>query len=285
MQAHQVLDRQDDHFKLARVDPDKKAFASKEQAQDSVAANVKALSDLQEKLFAEGKHAVLILFQGMDTSGKDSMIKHVMSGVNPQGCKVHSFKAPTAEEISHGYLWRHSAALPAKGRIGIFNRSYYEEVTIARVHKEVLESENVPQKNHKTIWAQRYEEINNFEKYLVANGFCLLKFFLHISGEEQTKRLLKRVNDPDHHWKFDVSDIREREFWNDYQNAYEQAFIHTSSAWAPWHIIPADDKWDARATVSGILVRTLQTLNPQFPKLTPEGERNLARAKKLLLHG
>lgn len=259
-------------------------FKNEEEAKEKLLLDINELSDLQERLFAEAKHAVLVIFQGMDTSGKDSMIKHVMSGVNPQGCEVHSFKAPTSEEHRHGYLWRHSLVLPGRGKIGIFNRSYYEEVTISRVHRDVLQSENLSNEDSNgEIWKRRFEEINNFEKYLTENGYVVLKFFLHICAKEQKERLLKRIEDPKKHWKFDVSDIREREYWSDYQKAYEDAFNHTSTKWAPWIIVPSDHKWSARMTVAQIIVETLDRLKPRYPKLTPAGEEQLKKAKKLLI--
>lgn len=251
------------------------SFKKEDEAKEQLLRDAEKLADLQERLFAEGKRSVLVIFQGMDTSGKDSMIKHVMSGVNPQGCEVHSFKAPTAEEVRHGYMWRHSLVLPARGKIGIFNRSYYEEVTIARVHSDLHEKQ-------KNIWKHRFEDINNFEKYLSHNDFIVLKFFLHISPEEQKKRLLRRIEDTKRHWKFDVSDIREREFWDDYQAAYEDAFNHTNTEWAPWIMVPSDHKWSARVQVAQRIVAALEDLDPQFPKLSPSGEEQLKKAKKLL---
>lgn len=257
-------------------------FKKEVETREQLETDIEKLAALQEKLYAEGKRALLVVFQGMDTSGKDSMIKHVMSGINPQGCEVHSFKAPTPEEHRHGYLWRHSLALPSRGKIGIFNRSYYEDVTIARVHHEVLKSENLPKDQDPKIWHKRFEEINAFENYLSNNGYVILKFFLHISAAEQKKRLLKRIEDPDKHWKFDVSDIREREYWDAYQSAYEDAFNHTSTDHAPWIIVPADHKWSARASVAHIIVEAIERLKPRYPELTPSGKAALKKAKKLL---
>jgi len=251
-----------------------KPFKDEEAAKEKLASDIKKLSDLQEKLFAESKQALLIVFQGMDTSGKDSVIKHVMKGINPQGCEVHSFKRPTPEELRHDYLWRHNVALPVRGKIGIFNRSYYEDVTVVRVHKPGA---------HKKLWLNRFNEINNFERYLTENGFTILKFFLHLSEEEQKKRLLARIDDKEKHWKFDVSDISEREYWEEYQEAYEDVLRHTSTKNAPWIIIPADFKWSAHLTVAHFTVKALEKIGPQFPKLSASRETEIRKARKLLL--
>lgn len=248
-------------------------FKNEEAGKEKLASDIKKLAELQEKLFAESKQALLIVFQGMDTSGKDSTIKHVMSGINPQGCEVHSFKRPTSEEQLHDYLWRHNVALPQKGKIGIFNRSYYEDVTVVRVHKPG---------NHKKLWLNRFEEINNFERYLTDNGFTILKFFLHLSEEEQKERLLARIDDKNKHWKFDVSDISEREYWKEYQKAYEDVLKHTSTKNAPWIIVPADFKWSARLTAAHFIVKALEKIGPQFPKMTSQRETEIKKARKLL---
>jgi PPK2 family polyphosphate:nucleotide phosphotransferase len=250
------------------------SFRDEEAAKEKLQQDILKLAELQEMLFAEGKQGLLVIFQGMDTSGKDSVIKHVMSGVNPQGCGVHSFKAPTPEENRHDYLRRHSMALSGRGKISIFNRSYYEDVTIARVHQKALKSGK--------LWEHRFEEINNFEKYLTENGYLILKFFLHISPEIQKERLLKRIEDPKKHWKFDVSDIREREFWSDYQSAYQDAFNHTSTDYAPWIVVPADYKWSARVTVAHLIVEALERMKPRYPSLSVAGEAQLKKARKLL---
>jgi PPK2 family polyphosphate:nucleotide phosphotransferase len=260
------------------------AFKNEEEAKEKLAKDIKKLSHLQEILYAEGRRSVLIIFQGMDTSGKDSMIKHVMRGVNPQGCEVHSFKAPSHEELAHGYLWRCQQLVPARGKIGIFNRSYYEEVTIARVHRAILEAQDLPLGSMgKNLWKRRFEEINQFEEYLTQNGTVVLKFFLHISEDEQKKRILERIQDPQKHYKFDVSDIREREYWKKYLQAYEDAFAHTHSKWAPWHIVTADHKWSARVRVAEVIVKTLEGMKLKFPHLTKQGEENLKKARSLLL--
>lgn len=264
-------------LKLSQVDTKATAaFASEEDAKQKLSRDIAKLADLQERLFAEGKKAVLVIFQGMDTSGKDSTIKHVMSGLNPQGCHVTSFKTPSSEERRHDFLRRYVLALPGRGKIGIFNRSYYEDVTITRVHQE-LKGEQ--------IWSQRFDQIARFEEYLSDNGYAICKFFLHVSKEEQRQRLLKRIADPNKHWKFDWSDIRERESWTKYQHAYEEAIRNTASTFAPWIIIPADHKWSARLLVADVLVETLESLRPRYPKLTSESATKLKHARKLLGKG
>ena len=262
-------------FKLSKVNTQATgAFSNEEEAKLKISRDIAKLADLQERLFAEGKKGLLIIFQGMDTSGKDSTIKHVMTGLNPQGCKVTSFKRPSEEENRHDYLRRHSLALPGVGNIGIFNRSYYEEVTTVRVHGDF--------KNRK-IWNQRFEEICAFEKYLTHNNYVIRKVFLHISEEEQRQRLLRRIDDPNKHWKFDWSDVTEREYWREYQIAYEEAIANTASAFAPWIVIPADHKWCARMAMSHVLVETLESLRPRYPTSTAENATKLRRARKLLL--
>jgi PPK2 family polyphosphate:nucleotide phosphotransferase len=219
----------------------------------------------------------------MDAAGKDSTIKHVMSGVNPQGCQVFSFKSPSEEELDHDYLWRSMKSLPERGRIGIFNRSYYEELLIVRVHPEILKKQqlpNFPQNNH--IWKQRFEEINNFEKYLFNNGVIVLKFFLNVSKSVQKRRFLERIESPDKNWKLSVSDVRERAFWDDYMDAYEQVFNHTSTEFAPWYIVPADRKWFTRLVVADIICQKLQELNLQYPQMSEEHKQQLLAAKKTL---
>jgi PPK2 family polyphosphate:nucleotide phosphotransferase len=219
----------------------------------------------------------------MDAAGKDSTVKHVMSGVNPQGCQVFSFKAPSAEELDHDYLWRSFKALPERGRIGIFNRSYYEEVLAVRVHPEILATQQLPHlPKGDRIWHQRFEEINNFEKYLVNNGIVVLKFFLNVSKEEQKKRFLERINLPEKNWKFSLADLQVRKFWDDYMNAYEDVFNHTSTDHAPWHVIPADRKWFTRLAVADIVCTKLKELNLQYPQMNPEHLQELSQAKTLL---
>ena len=241
------------------------------------------LAKYQDVLYAQNSYSLLIIFQAMDAAGKDSTIKHVMSGVNPQGCQVFSFKSPSEEELDHDYLWRSMKSLPERGRIGIFNRSYYEELLIVRVHPEILKKQqlpNFPEGNQ--IWKQRFEEINNFEKYLVNNGVIVLKFFLNVSKSVQKKRFLARIDSPEKHWKFSASDIQERAFWNDYMNAYEQVFRHTSTEVAPWYIVPADRKWFTRLVVADIICTKLQELNLQYPQISEEHKRQLLVAKKSL---
>ncbi|MEA5552463.1 polyphosphate kinase 2 family protein [Anabaena cylindrica UHCC 0172] len=258
-------------------------FHKKTDAKKKLKAGIKELANYQNILYAQNTYALLIIFQAMDAAGKDSTIKHVMSGVNPQGCQVFSFKAPSDEDLDHDYLWRSMKALPERGRIGIFNRSYYEELLVVRVHPEILEKQQlhyVPQDNK--IWQQRFEEINNFEKYLVNNGIIVLKFFLNVSKKEQKNRFLDRIETPEKHWKFSDSDVKERGFWNDYMTAYEQVFNHTSTEAAPWHIIPADHKWFTRLVVSEIICKKLQQLNLQYPSVSEEHKQKLLQAKKML---
>jgi PPK2 family polyphosphate:nucleotide phosphotransferase len=219
----------------------------------------------------------------MDAAGKDGTIKHVMSGVNPQGCQVFSFKAPSSEELDHDYLWRCFRALPERGRIGIFNRSYYEEVLIARVHPEILAGQQLPESlKDKQIWNRRFEEINNFEKYLVNNGIIVLKFFLNVSKQAQKKRFLERIDLPEKNWKFSAGDAKERAFWDDYMNAYEDMFNHTSTEWAPWHIIPADHKWFTRLAVATVITNQLKSLNLKYPTVNEAHKKDLVEAKALL---
>lgn len=219
----------------------------------------------------------------MDAAGKDSTIKHVMSGINPQGCQVFSFKQPSAEELDHDYLWRSFKALPERGRIGIFNRSYYEEVLVVRVHPELLERQQLPPSSKgKNIWQQRFEEINNFERYLVDNGIIVLKFFLHVSKTEQKERFLKRINRPEKNWKFSLSDAQERKHWDAYMKAYEAAITHTSTPWAPWHVIPADKKWFTRLAVAYFIYEKMQALNLSYPEVEPDHLQRLKEAKFVL---
>lgn len=255
----------------------------KSNAKGQLKEGIEALAEYQDVLYAQNTHAVLIIFQAMDAAGKDSTIKHVMSGINPQGCQVHSFKAPSTEELNHDYLWRCSKALPERGRIGIFNRSYYEEILVTRVHPEILDqrplSVSVIDNN---IWERRFEEINNFEKHLVNNGTIILKFFLNVSKEEQKERFLERINRPEKNWKFSVNDAKERAFWDDYMSVYEDMFNHTSTKYAPWYIIPADHKWFTRLVVAGIIYTQLKELNLKYPSLSKEQHKELLKAKEIL---
>jgi PPK2 family polyphosphate:nucleotide phosphotransferase len=268
---------------LQDYDPaDTGKFESKESAQVKLAAGILQLAEYQNILYAQNKFAVLIIFQAMDAAGKDSTIKHVMSGVNPQGCQVFSFKSPSTEELDHDYLWRTHKAMPERGRIGIFNRSYYEEALIVRVHPELLAAQSLPDLDLKQIWSQRFQEINDFERYLTNNGTVIIKFFLHVSKQEQKRRFLGRINEPEKHWKFSAQDIQERAYWDDYQAAYTDIFNHTSTAAAPWHIIPADRKWFTRLTVADIICDRLQQMDLAYPKISDEQRAQLAIAKKAL---
>jgi PPK2 family polyphosphate:nucleotide phosphotransferase len=259
-------------------------FKDKPAAQEKVAENIGRLQELQEKLYAQDTFAILIILQALDAAGKDGVIKHVMSGVNPQGCHVTSFKAPSPEELDHDYLWRAARALPQRGMIGIFNRSYYEEVLVVRVHPELLKHQKLPlQTRGKDIWERRFNQINNFEKYLVENGILLLKFFLNVSKEEQCKRFIERIEQPEKNWKFSAGDFQERQYWNDYQKAYEDCFSNTSTPWAPWFIIPADHKWFTRLAVSEVIVRFLDRMDLKFPEVSKEHRAQLQEARKKLV--
>lgn len=258
-------------------------YLTKEDANLELQESIKLLADYQDILYAQDTYALLIIFQALDAAGKDGTIKHVMSGINPQGCQVYSFKAPSTEDLDHDYLWRSFKALPERGRIGIFNRSYYEEVLVVRVHPALLERQKLPEKaKDKNIWKRRFEEINNFEKYLVNNGIIVLKFFLNLSKDEQKKRFLARIERPEKNWKFSASDAKEREFWDDYQKAYEDVFNHTSTEWAPWYIIPADRKWFTRLAVSNIISFKLKELDLKYPTLNAERMQQLLKAKEVL---
>jgi PPK2 family polyphosphate:nucleotide phosphotransferase len=245
---------------------------------------VKELAKQQDRLYAQDTYSLLMVFQAMDAAGKDGTIRHVMSGINPQGCQVYSFKAPSAEERDHDYLWRSMKALPERGRIGIHNRSYYEEVLVARVHPEILASQQLPADcKGNGVWKSRFEQINNFERYLHDNGTRILKFYLNVSKGEQKRRFLERIDQQEKNWKFSVNDAKERSFWKDYMNAYEDVFRHTSTKYAPWYIIPADNKWFMRLAVAAITYRTLDKLDLKYPTLTAEKKQGLAEAKKVLL--
>jgi PPK2 family polyphosphate:nucleotide phosphotransferase len=258
-------------------------FPNKKEATEKLQAGIEQLAHYQDMLYAQDTYALLLIFQAMDAAGKDGTIKHVMSGVNPQGCDVSSFKAPSAEELNHDYLWRCAKRLPERGRIGIFNRSYYEEVLVARVHPEILEAQRLPPAlRGKRIWKRRFEEINNFEKYIVNNGVVVLKFFLNVSKAEQKKRFLERIDRPEKNWKFSASDAKERACWDDYQNAYEDAFNYTSTAWAPWHVIPADHKWFTRLAVASIILDALKNLKLSYPTVSAERKQELLEAREIL---
>jgi PPK2 family polyphosphate:nucleotide phosphotransferase len=274
-------------FRLKDYDPADTAglkSETKQEAQGLLQRGIELMADLQDKLYAEDRWGVLFIFQAMDAAGKDGTIKHVMSGLNPQGVQVYSFKSPSAEELDHDFLWRTSKCLPERGRIGIFNRSYYEEVLVVKVHPELLRSEKLPPELiTKHIWEQRYEDINNFEKYLADNGIVVRKFFLNVSKKEQKRRFLARLDDRHKNWKFSTSDIKERAFWDDYQNAYENMVQHTASEHAPWYVVPADNKWFTRLVVGAVVADTLVKIDPKYPKLDKAKLADLEKAKELLL--
>jgi PPK2 family polyphosphate:nucleotide phosphotransferase len=262
---------------------DTNGLTSKSEAHTRLAEGLDLLVDYQDKLSAQDTYGVLLILQGLDAAGKDSTIKHVMSGVNTQGVEVHSFKVPSAEELDHDFLWRHQRALPERGRIGIHNRSHYEEVLVARVHPEVLARERLPEASRTDdIWNQRYREINDWERYLRDNGIRVVKVLLNLSKREQAKRLIRRIERPEKSWKFSISDIRERERWDDYQKAFEGMLTHTSTEWAPWYVVPADHKWFSRLATAAILIRTLAEIDPQYPEATPELRRDMHAARAAL---
>ena len=258
-------------------------WMKKKEAEQTLAEGIQVLAEMQDKLYAQDNYGVLMILQALDAAGKDGTIKHVMSGVNPQGVDVHSFKSPSADELDHDYLWRNFVALPRRGHIGIFNRSYYEEVLVVRVHPEYLDRQKMPPHlKGKDIWKRRFAEINNFEKYLVDNGIVVLKFFLHVSKEEQRKRFLERTERPEKNWKFSAADMNERQYWDDYMTAYEDMFNHTSTEWAPWYIVPADHKWFSRLAVAAGLYHTLDKLNLAYPVVSEEQKQALQTARQQL---
>lgn len=274
-------------FRLKDWDPaDTHGMKSPEHAAELLRHCAERVNDLQEKLYAHNRWALLVIFQGMDAAGKDSAIKHVMSGVNPQGCDVWPFKTPSNEELNHDYLWRAHKCVPERGEIGIFNRSYYEEVLVVRVHQELLNKEKLPDGFvSRGIWEERYDEINAFEKYLTKNGVMIVKFFLHLSKEEQKRRFLERLEDSRKNWKFSAADIREREYWGDYQAAYEEMIQGTATKRAPWYVVPADNKWFARVVVAATISDTLEGLKLKFPDVDEVKKKELNRVKKMLLGG
>jgi PPK2 family polyphosphate:nucleotide phosphotransferase len=263
----------------------KPIYKSKDQYQEILARHIDELSGLQNILYADNRYAILLIFQAMDAAGKDGAIKHVMSGVNPQGCQVFSFKHPSPEELDHDFLWRTTRDLPLRGQIGIFNRSYYEEVLIARVHPQILKAEQIPEDllSSKTIWEERYRSIRDLEKHLYYNGTRVIKFFLHLSKEEQRRRFLKRLDDPSKNWKISPTDIKERKFWKDYMKAYEACLSATSSPKSPWFIVPADDKENAHLIISQVIVDTLKSLKMSFPQADPQRQKELLQMRKALL--
>jgi PPK2 family polyphosphate:nucleotide phosphotransferase len=271
-------------LKLKDFDPgDTSHWRSKEQAEQALQEGIVRLADMQDKLYAQDRWSVLLIFQAMDAAGKDGAIKHVMSGVNPQGCQVYSFKAPSSEELQHDWLWRTTCKLPERGHIGIFNRSYYEEVLVVRVHSDLLKGERIPPALiGKNIWEERFEDIRHFEKHLARNGTVVRKFFLHLSKDEQKDRFLARLDDPEKNWKFSADDIRERNFWDDYQKAYEEMIQNTATDDAPWFVIPADHKWFSRLAISAVIVSTLEELKLSYPKVEAAKRKELQAARKLL---
>jgi PPK2 family polyphosphate:nucleotide phosphotransferase len=274
-------------FRLKEVDPSELLGFSNEdkpRAREMLATSIQALTELQDKFYADDQRALLLIFQAMDAAGKDGAIKHVMSGVNPQGCQVFSFKSPSAEDLDHDYLWRCTKCLPNRGHIGIFNRSYYEETLVVRVHTELLKKEKLPPElMGKDIWKERFQDIRNFERYLVRQGVLVRKFFLHVSKKEQKRRFLERLEQPDKNWKFSAADLAERGYWDEYQAAYEDMIRHTATEEAPWYVVPADNKWFTRVIVAAAVIETLASLNLKYPKVGADKLKDLAAAKRALL--
>jgi PPK2 family polyphosphate:nucleotide phosphotransferase len=289
MKLEKMLERyrvdKPDKFRLADHDPADTCGMSidKADAKSMLADGIVRLSEMQERLYAENRWSVLAVFQAMDAAGKDGAIKHVMSGINPQGCQVHSFKAPSEEELDHDFLWRVAKALPERGRIGIFNRSHYEETLVVRVHPEFLKRQRLPEKvANGDIWQQRFKSIRGFERHLARNGTRILKFFLNVSPEEQRRRFLDRLEEPAKRWKFSMGDVSERKLWDKYMHAYEETIRHTSRPEAPWYVVPADHKWFARIVIASAMVKALEDLDPQFPKVEGEALKELAKVRKAL---
>ena len=274
-------------FRLDSMDPGdvgELTAEDKPRAKEALALGVQALAELQGLLYAQNRWGVLVIFQAMDAAGKDGAIKHVMSGVNPQGCQVDSFKAPSSEELDHDYLWRCLKRLPARGRIGIFNRSYYEEVLVLRVHEDLLKKQKLPAELiTPKIWEERYEDIRNVEHYLSRNGYVIRKIFLNVSNEEQKRRFMERLENPNKHWKFSSSDAKERQFWNEYMQAYEGTIRATARPYAPWYVVPADNKWFTRVVVAAAIIDALESLNLKFPEMTEQQKQQLAEARKALV--
>jgi PPK2 family polyphosphate:nucleotide phosphotransferase len=272
-------------FRLSDIDPGDTAGLTidKDEAKQMLGDSIESLSKLQEMLYAQDRWAVLAIFQAMDAAGKDGVIKHVMSGINPQGCQIYSFKAPTSHELDHDFMWRTTIATPERGRIGIFNRSYYEEVLVVRAHPEILAKQKIPpQLVTKDIWKQRYEDIRDFEKFQARNGTLVLKFFLHVSKDEQAERFLERIDDPAKNWKFNLGDVAERKLWDDYMRYYEETIRETSRPHAPWFVVPADKKWFTRLVVASALVEGLESLNLHFPRVDDATRDELKKSRVLL---
>jgi PPK2 family polyphosphate:nucleotide phosphotransferase len=272
------------HFRLKDVDPaDTAHWHSSDEAKEQIQKDIARMEELQDMLYAQDRWSLLLIFQATDAAGKDGTIKHVMSGVNPEGCQVHSFKVPSETELQHNFLWRTTRHLPERGHIGIFNRSYYEEVLVVRVHPPILKSELIPPSLiTKDIWKERFEDIHSFERHMGRNGTVIRKFFLHLSKKEQKKRFLARLEEPEKHWKFSAADIHEREYWDEYQEAYEEMIRHTASKHAPWYVVPADNKWFTHLVVAAAIVETLEELNLCYPKVDAAKRKEIAAAKKLL---
>jgi PPK2 family polyphosphate:nucleotide phosphotransferase len=272
-------------FRLGQVDPGETLGEEKAAAKEALKAGAELIGELQDKLYAHDQWAVLLIFQAMDAAGKDGAIKHVLSEVNPQGCEVTSFKAPSAEELDHDFLWRCAKRLPERGRIGVFNRSYYEETLVVRVHPEYLKAQKLPPAILKTedFWNQRFDAIRNFERYLTNNGVVILKFFLHVSKEEQQERFLARIDDPAKNWKFSMQDVKEREHWDAYMHAYEETVRNTASEHAPWYVVPADKKWFTRLAVASAIVQRMNAMDLSYPKLGEDELKALAGAREALL--
>ena len=272
-------------FRLKDYDPaDTQGLSLKSEARLYIAESVKKMSEMQAKLYAQDSWSVLFVFQAMDAAGKDSVIRHVMSGVNPQGCRVSSFKEPSSEELNHDFLWRASRQLPPRGQIGIFNRSYYEEVLVVRVHREILDKERLPSSLvTKRIWKERFNDIRRYEDHLTRNGVLIRKFFLNVSKEEQRKRFLSRLDEPEKNWKFSASDVRERNYWDVYMRAYEEMIAETASSYAPWFVVPADQKWFTRMVVAAAVAETLKSLRLSFPSVPDSRRKELEEARNLLM--
>lgn len=278
----------DDNFRLKDIDPGDTLGLpeDKPRAKEALAMGIEILAELQDMLYAQDNWAVLLVFQAMDAAGKDGAIKHVMSGVNPQGCQVFSFKAPTSDDLDHDYLWRCIKCLPERGRIGIFNRSYYEETLVVRVHEEFLHRQKLPPELiTKDIWEKRFQDIRGLERYLTRNGVAICKFFLHVSKQEQKKRFLERIEEPEKNWKFSANDAKERQYWKDYMAAYEDMIRKTATKAAPWYVVPADNKWFTRIVVAAAVIEVLDDLDLKYPKVSDSKVKELAAAKKDLLAG
>lgn len=275
------------NFRLKNIDPANTLHFKSEdkpKAKEALKWGIDVLAELQDKLYAQDRWAILLIFQAMDAAGKDGVIKHVMSGINPQGCQVFSFKAPTSEDLDHDFMWRCLKRLPERGRIGIFNRSYYEETLVVRVHQEILAKQKIPEKLiSKNIWDERFQDISNIEKYLSRNGVLIRKFFLHVSEEEQKRRFLGRIDNPDKNWKFSSADSKERKYWKDYMKAYEDMIRNTSTKNSPWYVVPADNKWFSRLIVAAAIIETLSSLDLHYPEVTPEKLKDLAEVRKTLV--